>query len=267
MIASHVITPCELMKIFNSYQFLAAFGYLRELEGVGAMSQPDPLDSSSQLIIDNVITPLSLIEDSFDELGLPVAKYKAQAVRGRVQANTLTSATLSSEIRGLSEILSYEMQSHVFMYIEPTKAYLYTGSELFGHEVATSFPSSSFDIEEAGKCLALNRSTACVFHLMRVLETGLYAVANALGVQDIELNWHNAIEQTEKKIRALPAKTPQEKIDLGFYSDASAYLFGVKEPWRNRSAHTGNIYIEEKSQQIFESVRGFMQVLSTRLTE
>jgi hypothetical protein len=45
--------------------------------------------------------------------------------------------------------------------------------------VIENFPGAVSDIEEATKCLALSRSTACVFHLMRALEVGL----RALGIQ------------------------------------------------------------------------------------
>ena len=47
----------------------------------------------------------------------------------------------------------------------------------------------------AGKCLALNRETAGVFHLMRVLQIGLYALADDLHVQNLRENWQNAIEK------------------------------------------------------------------------
>jgi hypothetical protein len=42
--------------------------------------------------------------------------------------------------------------------------------------------SASFDIEEAGKCLAFDRGTATVMHLMRVLEVGLKALAKVLQI-------------------------------------------------------------------------------------
>lgn len=163
--------------------------------------------------------------------------------------------------------LNDEMPLYMYYALEPDKEHFAKGAELFGQYVDQQFRSTSFDIEEGGKCLAFDRGTACIFHLMRVLEVGLYTLADALGVQDIEPNWHNAIEQIEKKVRGLPQKTTQQKDDLAFYSEAATYLFNVKEPWRNRTAHAGHTYTVEKAEQVFESVRGFMQVLATRLTE
>src|SRR5439155_6631659 len=51
---------------------------------------------------------------------------------------------------------------------------------LFGEQVTTAFPSVAFDVEEAGNCYAFARPTACVFHLMRVMETGLKALGRSL---------------------------------------------------------------------------------------
>ena len=124
------------------------------------------------------------------------------------------------------------MRLLVYYALEPDKQHFVNKPDLFGENVANSFPSTVFDIEEAGKCLAFSRQTACVFHLMRVLEIGLYSLARAIRIQKIEENWHNAIEQIERAIRNLPRGTPKEKEELAFYSDATAQLFSVKEAWR-----------------------------------
>jgi hypothetical protein len=50
---------------------------------------------------------------------------------------------------------------------EESKYYEQKGA-LFGEDVSTAFPSTLEDIEEAGKCYSVDRSTACVFHLMHV---------------------------------------------------------------------------------------------------
>jgi hypothetical protein len=47
---------------------------------------------------------------------------------------------------------------------------------LFGQDTARNFPSVAYEIEEAGKCLALDRSTASAFHSIRCLEAGIRAV-------------------------------------------------------------------------------------------
>jgi hypothetical protein len=50
--------------------------------------------------------------------------------------------------------------------------------DVFGNEVRTAFNSAAPDMIEAGNCLAAECNTAAVFHLMRVAEIGLRALAN-----------------------------------------------------------------------------------------
>ena len=74
------------------------------------------------------------------------------------------------------------MKSRTFLCIEPKQARLLIGESLFGKDVRVAFPSAIIDIEEAGKCLAFERWTACVFHLMRVMETGLHVLGDSLNL-------------------------------------------------------------------------------------
>lgn len=197
------------------------------------------------------------------EMGLLVGTHKASSIVHQLTPGDANPHDIAVELGHLSEIIHSELESHVFFYIEPTKAHLYSQPELFGLQVAERFPSASDDIEEAGKCLALNRGTACVFHLMRVLEAGLYTLASDLSIEQIEENWQNVIEQIQKAIKSL-SKTDARK-DL--YADAATHFMHVKDAWRNRTMHIGRIYTDEKAQQIFDNTKGFMQALATRLSE
>src|SRR5690606_2199938 len=67
--------------------------------------------------------------------------------------------------------------------VPPEKAKFFESDELFGTEVATAFPSARQDIKDAGNCLALDLNTAAVFHLMRVMEVGVKAMARHLKVR------------------------------------------------------------------------------------
>ena len=64
-----------------------------------------------------------------------------------------------------------------------------------------SFPSTKYDVLEALKSYALGRNTACVFHLMRVLELGLGALGTVFNVSLAHTNWAPAIDAIESHIR------------------------------------------------------------------
>lgn len=206
---------------------------------------------------------LCMAEELCDELGLVVSVQGVRRMRETFQGGSISVESIGPKLGELISTMQDELAAHVFMYIEPTKTAFYSKPQLFGKEVAERFPSAAFDIEEAGKCLALNRGTACVFHLMRVMEVALYALGNDLSIDKLQENWHNAIDQIENAIRGLP-KADERKQS---YSDVAAHFMHVKEAWRNRTAHGNQVYPDEKAEQIFDNVKGLMQVLATRLAE
>jgi hypothetical protein len=189
----------------------------------------------------------------------------------RPEAKFNEYSDLCSELQGR---LIDEMEGVLFLSVAPNVARFYEDVNLFGDEVAANFPSTTFDIEEAGKCLALDRGTACVFHLMRVLEVGLYALGRDLGVQP-EPNWQNAIDQIQSAINILgkndPGRTsknrPQWREKVQFYSEAATQFIWFKDAWRNRTVHAGRTYTVEKARHIFDHICEFMKHIASRLKE
>ena len=249
------------MKLFNLRQFTDLMAGLESLRSVALVLRDESLSKEPLAVLSQQLRDAV---GSFSELGLVVSAGKSEIVCNQLGALEAGSTKmLGQTLEDLAQTVQIEMAAHLFMYIEPTKAYYYSGDNLFGSEVSACFPSIEYDIEEAGKCLALNRSSACVFHLMRVLEVGLYTMAEDLSIENIQENWQNTIEQIEKAIRGLP-KPDERKAS---YADAATHFMYVKDAWRNRTMHVGRVYTDEKAQQIFDNTKGFMQALATRLSE
>jgi hypothetical protein len=82
----------------------------------------------------------------------------------------------------IGDTITAELSSMIFLRIANEHVNLYREKQLFGAKVAEVFPAAISDIEEAGKCLALGRATAGVFHLMRIMELGLKVLARPLGI-------------------------------------------------------------------------------------
>jgi hypothetical protein len=168
----------------------------------------------------------------------------------------------------LTNNLEKEMSLRKYFTLPPEKAEVFDRD--FGAEIATAFPSTLFDIAEASKCFALSRSTACVFHLMRVLEIGLSVFATRFNIPSNHTNWHNIIEGIERAVRDMPndpQRPPDWKDQQEFFSQAASYFMVVKDAWRNYTAHKRGKYTEEEAETMLINVRGFMQKLATRLHE
>jgi len=166
-------------------------------------------------------------------------------------------------IREVLMVLEDELCSHVFLHVTLDQARRYEQVELFGKDVHAAFSRSAFDISEAGSCLALDRPTAAVFHLMCALETPLESLAHQLGVPLTQKPWGTILADIEDKVASLPAKG----ADKDFYSRVVLEFRFFKDAWRNPVAHAKAHYCEREAMLIFDHVRAFMVQLATKIRQ
>jgi len=159
------------------------------------------------------------------------------------------------------------LRARIVLFIEPKYEQLFRQKDpLFGPDVFGAFESAKDDIVEAGKCLSLDRGTATVMHLMRVLEAGLRALASAVGVTKGN-DWgtwiRNINAEMETRMKAAGTRTPDET----FYSEANTCFDNLKRAFRNPTMHPDRDYSVQRAEEIFEAVKSFMRHLATRLHE
>lgn len=135
----------------------------------------------------------------------------------------------------------------------------------FGGDVEDAFPSAAYDIQESARCLALERWTASVMHVMRAMEVGLLALADHYGVAPGE-NWNQTLNQIEARSREVGRKTHGPDAEA-WAAEAAAHLRFVKNAWRNHAMHPKSTYDEARAQAIFNNCRAFMGHLATKLAD
>jgi hypothetical protein len=169
-----------------------------------------------------------------------------------------------------------ELETRMFLSLSGPEADLYNdGVSFFGHDVETNFVSSIFELDEATKCLALGRATAGVFHLMRVMETCIRAIARCLGVPDPiragDRNWGNVLREIKADLDAHggqnPTKIWNRTGDKEFFESAYTSIDAVRVAWRNTTMHVENKYTPEEAAHVFGAVKGFTMKLASRCDE
>lgn len=156
------------------------------------------------------------------------------------------------------------------VFVVPREKTRYLKPQLFGPEVEQVFANAVTDIEEAGKCLAYNRNTAAVFHMMRTMEEGLRLIGtrlNEIGVPVSMANptWETILRPIDKETaRNFADKTDDWKRNEHYFSEMGALLRGVKIAWRNETMHVAKVYNEEVTADIFGAVRTFMRFIATQ---
>jgi hypothetical protein len=267
--------PYRLVSLWNMLRFYAEdFCYATSIIGQIYMDLQSKIPQQSS--VDAASGALISLASRCETIGLAMTARQIVRVQELLQHGhyPFTPAGLARYGRDLADIngrLIDELKLRHFFAMDVTRTpYYEQGQPLFGLEVAASFRSTAYDIEEAGKCYALYRSTACVFHLMRILERGLSVMAAQFGVPSDHTNWHNIIEGIEKAIRNMgsgPAKPPDWKEHQEFFSQAASNFMVIKDAWRNYTAHARGKYTEEEAETLLINVRMFMQRLAARLHE
>jgi hypothetical protein len=174
----------------------------------------------------------------------------------------------------LYETLEWELKSEYFFHYKRDNAKRLWDIDTEWEQTIRKFPSAKKEITEAIDCYALDHVTACVFHLMRIVECGVRALARERQVifpkHPLEwAEWENVIEQTESKAKAATngmSRGPERDAARAFYTAAVAQLRAFKET-RNRIMHTRGNFDELDAQRSIIQVRDFMNGLSAKIGE
>lgn len=146
----------------------------------------------------------------------------------------------------------------------------FLNKDLFKLEGDKKFVKAWKDIEEAGKCLAFERGTASVFHLMRVMEVGLRALGASLQNPALDPkrnpSWDAILAKGDRELaKPINDRSPEWRQDNTFFPAAHANLRAVKDAWRNPTMHVDQNYDPEDAEDVWNAVKAFMRHLSTKL--
>lgn len=273
------------MLKFDNCEFVDVFGDIRDI----AM-QMETLKINMGLPmpgeIKNMIRPtLEMAKKRSADLSLDVSVRLIDQITTDLDGE-YSALSLKKALDELKGRILHEMEiTPVVLRIRREKVDYFQNTAPFGNLVFERFPSASFDIEEASKCFALARYTACVMHLQKVMETGLIAFFRRLRLLGLieemgkkKPNWGNFLTPVREEIRERskndkdPTKKDKSKkwksaAQKEFCEDVHPFLEAVRTAWRNSSMHAGSKYDEEVSEHIYSAVKGFMCFLASHLDE
>jgi hypothetical protein len=201
---------------------------------------------------------------------LPVSAKSCQEIIQHLEGDSPKVARFCTLNGELLKRMEHELEAQLFLHLAPNDAALYQQPlEDWEKTLAKREMATRFDIEEASKCLALHRGTACVFHMMRLMEVGLKDITKEL---QITLEWHE--RSWEKMLTKINDEmTRRNKLnDPGwtesrpFFEGAYASLNAVRVAWRNPTMHVEKKYDPDDAGEISSMVRIFMEYLYTTLS-
>jgi hypothetical protein len=209
------------------------------------------------------------IEISCLELELLSPPAKIKRIREKLSQGVSQAENALSSFGDIGERIEDELETKLFMTVPASKAWYFTEKDLLGADVAAKFTDAETieDTEEAGKCYALGRYTACVFHLMRVMERAVHLFANEF--PGITINpgdtWNDILQRIDPRIRSMPTGTVPEQDKQLAYRSIYTSLHAVRAAWRNPTMHPKNTYTPEEAKEIFDCVKAFMHNIAKSL--
>lgn len=145
--------------------------------------------------------------------------------------------------------------------------------QLFHKSITERMEETSDDIVEACRCFVADRFTACVFHLMKIVEYGLLEVARLVGITDPKPSWGSILQRLDRlcnhtRFDELPDTV---KPHLAMIRELLPRMHAIQHAWRNKVLHVDNHLIvtgginEEIAKDIMNAVEIFMKTLVAQL--
>jgi hypothetical protein len=193
---------------------------------------------------------------------------------------SITYENLDAELRVLSESVRSDLGKK-YAYTVPENKHDYLAKDftldMWGRP-GFYFPTIRQDAFAAMRCYAFDLNTACVFHLMRITEIGLRALARRMRVslpkhKQVEwAQWNEVIIAMSKKADVIgnTRRAGKAKDDLlEFYRGAIGEVQGFKDAYRNFVMHMRekSSYDEGEARSLLTRVSHFMDRLSGRIDE
>jgi len=254
------------VKVFDGHELAELVQVFTKLETTQGGGEPS---SNSQVSADARYAEaakfmLHQAEQHCAATGLKVsAKVFAESLQ-RIDRASVTWAELQDLMREAVNTIRRELSTLLLLNIEPDRESYFRDVEVFGQAVATAFPLVGYDVEEAGKCLALDRGTATVFHAMRIMEEGLKYLASLLGIPYAP-SWESYIQQISDQVNQKHKhKSVKWKRDEAFFKRILGDLEAVKIAWRNPTMHIVRTYAPSEAEDVFRAVRTLTDELAKR---
>ena len=211
-----------------------------------------------------------------DTLSLQGVHDRVELFNLRMKNPLIDNNDFSSEIRALKEAFYSGIQYNCLYLYPPDKAKVLMRFPSDWRDVVSAFPGAEGEAKAAVDCWALGHSTASVFHLMRVAEHGLRALAIERRIslpkgKPIEwATWQEiikAVRAGQDEIGRTKPAGPGKDDALSFYSGALAHMDAFKDKYRNAVMHSRESYDEHQAASAMMHVREFMTGIAAKINE
>jgi hypothetical protein len=256
-----LISLWDIMLTLEAKGFVSTYQQIVALAAsLAAMRELPPQMVSEDFPFRGRKSVLCAFHDCLVSMELTASAIAAQRLMDALDSGPLPDTKrLESLLFDLLKRINDELRGKLFFLVPSSRARFYRLNEtLLGRDLLDKLPSLNEEAFEAGNCFALGRFTACVFHLMRLMETIVYKFATKLDApfKVGEDTWGPILERVKTKIEGMPRGLIKKK-----YSSCYKLLDGVRE-WRNDLIHRQQNYSEERARDLIGTARLIAETFS-----
>lgn len=209
---------------------------------------------------------LDTVHEQTAMLGMTLSNNQVAAVVNTVNTLGPRDEAVSREIHELQRRISEELEARTFKWIPEEKAaYLKPVRTLW----LMSYGELRVEVDSARRCYAYGENTACVFHLMRVVDWGLRRVADSLGIAYEARNWSGIGKAIQDKMELKHKdKSDDWKKAEPFYAQILTDIQALSRGHRNPALHEiGVRYDEREAHHLLTVVEGFIRHVLTNIQQ
>jgi hypothetical protein len=164
----------------------------------------------------------------------------------------------------LSSVIHSELDDEMFFYMEPSRVEYFHPFWLVDKPIYDTFRRAHEEMQSAGRCYAYGEPTACVFHLMRVVDAGFRSVAASLGINYDARNWSGIGQKIQSKMEEkYSTKTDDWKQSEPFYASILTDIQAISRGHRNPVLHElEKKYTDSEAHYLMTVTEAFMAHLS-----
>jgi hypothetical protein len=229
---------------------------------------------------------LILLDEICDKDEFPVTRVPLTEVKGMLELafdktkewsplapHLLTPQVLFNQLERIRLTFIAELQTKLFFSLPSNRKKWFESPTRDWEKVIERFPDTVSEIEEMGRCFALSRYGAAVFHSLLVVESGLIALGKLIGVTNPKLGWDATTKKLSELVQGGHAKFPAAlTVDFSTCEQINQSVQTMKHAWRNKVNHVaGKLFVmrsdfaPDVAEEIIFATRGFMRRLASDL--
>ena len=264
------------MHRFYAERLIRTLSFIEQCETVVATHRDEPQldDKGLKVLVDLLNSAIT----NFEAIELEITAKPARRAKQYLLEHKETDALFEAQLADIRSRCTDELEGKLIFCVTSDNARYFPRDDapLFGKEVDEKFKKKArYEISEAGKCLALDRPTACVFHLMRAVEVAIEAIRTCLQMPSPSRDQHKAWgavlgavrEELDRRERLDYKHQWNSMADRKLFERMHMSLVAIKDGCRDDTMHVESVYPPSEAEHLFALTKGFIQTVTSRLDE